>query len=209
MEIFPHKPKDYALFLTINYNEIKENITKTLKNFFSRYEILVNTNKKICNSSTMDQIFKLILLETNKRKSIDNNIILIISDCTNGNKITYQQKLLYLLKKNKIEIDCIHLGEHNFEYNRIFESLSFYCDGIFENIVLDNEHNLTQILLQQFLPLPGIKKKNHIQSISREEEKLQCERCPKREGIIFFVPRINLCLCIDCFECIELKNKNI
>lgn len=215
MRIFPHKLKDYNLFLTNNFSEIKAIIAKNIKEFFALYEkfTTLNQKKEISPPSPLNQIFKKILLEVNHKAltqvKINNGIdekasqILLISDCKSKDQLHYEQKLLYLLKKGKINVDCVHLGEHKAEYNSKFESISLYCGGLFENVSLNpNETNLTQVLLQEFLPLPGERKKKHanISGVATNEEQLICDKCGKSEAIQFFCPSKNMILCSTCTE---------
>lgn len=216
MQLFPHKLKDYNLFLTINYNDIKAIIAKNIKDFFSLYEKFTdsNCNKEISSPSPFNQIFKKILLETNNKNlsevkvntGIDEkqSLILLLSDCVSNEQLHYDQKLLYLIKKNKILFDCVHIGEHRAEYNSKFESVALYCGGLFLNVPVNNETNLTQVLLQVFLPLPGDRKKRHanISGLNVTEEQLICDKCGRVEPNqpFCFIPAKNMVECQYCFK---------
>jgi hypothetical protein len=211
-QLFPTKPKDDNLFISLNYNEIKNIIDKSISDFFTLYQKFDNCNKtnhsiQFISTSPFNQIFKKILLENNSRRQFINNIsdkkslVLIISDCKIHNTFSYDQKLLYLLKKNNIIVDCIHLGEHNAEYNSKFESIAYYCDGLFENIIPnDKDSNLTQILLMKFMPLPqgGKKKHANISEGAIQEEKIRCDECGKVEDNQIYNPQSGMIICGEC-----------
>ena len=223
-QIFPHKSKDSGYFLSQNFSEIKETIKLNIKEFFLKYDTYYKNQINVSFSSPLNQIFKKILLENNRLKiqnnikniNIDlmqnlsqdekNNLILLISDCDINNQLFYEQKYLYLLKKEGIKIDCIHLGKYKDEYNSKFESICLYSGGIFENIdnVVNEENNLTQILIQEFLPIPGNRKKKHqkVQIINKENEsKITCDYCNKEGNKeVYYICKLNKVLCGSCSE---------
>ena len=223
-QIFPHKSKDSGYFLSQNFSEIKETIKLNIKEFFFKYDTYYKNQINVSFSSPLNQIFKKILLENNRLKIQNNlknntnnlmqnisqdeknNLILLISDCDNNNQLFYEQKYLYLLKKEGIKIDCIHLGKYKDEYNSKFESICLYSGGIFENIdnVVNEENNLTQILIQEFLPIPGNRKKKHqkVQIINKENEsKITCDYCNKEGNKeVYYICKLNKVLCGSCSE---------
>lgn len=223
-QIFPHKSKDSGYFLSQNFSEIKETIKLNIKEFFLKYDTYYKNQINVSFSSPLNQIFKKILLENNRLKIQNNlknntnnlmqnisqdeknNLILLISDCDNNNQLFYEQKYLYLLKKEGIKIDCIHLGKYKDEYNSKFESICLYSGGIFENIdnVVNEENNLTQILIQEFLPIPGNRKKKHqkVQIINKENEsKITCDYCNKEGNKeVYYIYKLNKVLCGSCSE---------
>ena len=222
-QLFPTKPKDDNLFISLNYNEIRNIIDKSISDFFTLYQKFDNCNKtnhsiQFISTSPFNQIFKKILLENNSRRQFINNIsdkkslVLIISDCKVNNTFSYDQKLLYLLKKNNIIVDCIHLGEHNAEYNSKFESIAYYCDGLFDNIIPnDKDSNLTQILLMKFMPLPQDGKKKHanISEGAIQGEKIRCDGCGKVEDKQFYNPQSGMIVCEGCYRMQDNKKNNI
>jgi len=223
-QIFPHKSKDSGYFLSQNFSEIKETIKLNIKEFFLKYDTYYKNQINVSFSSPLNQIFKKILLENNRLKIQNNlknntnnlmqnisqdeknNLILLISDCDNNNQLFYEQKYLYLLKKEGIKIDCIHLGKYKDEYNSKFESICLYSGGIFENIdnVVNEENNLIQILIQEFLPIPGNRKKKHqkVQIINKENEsKITCDYCNKEGNKeVYYICKLNKVLCGSCSE---------
>ena len=223
-QIFPHKSKDSGYFLSQNFSEIKETIKLNIKEFFLKYDTYYKNQINVSFSSPLNQIFKKILLENNRLKIQNNlknntnnlmqnisqdeknNLILLISDCDNNNQLFYEQKYLYLLKKEGIKIDCIHLGKYKDEYNSKFESICLYSGGIFENIdnIINEENNLTQILIQEFLPIPGNRKKKHqkVQIINKENEsKITCDYCNKEGNKeVYYICKLNKVLCGSCSE---------
>lgn len=245
--VFPQKNEEFNLFLTINYKQIQDIIYANITEIFKKYDELPRDYNKP-TSSSIDQILKKVLLEVNQaNKSLQNNHsetkrnsrIVILSDTVDKeDDFDYNQKHLYLLKKAKVYIDCLHLNEGiNFNHsissntNTIsnkLESIAFYSGGIFENIKIKNEdENLTQILLHEFLLYPEERKVKHCNSgsfntgtisndtnnvngngsnnsnnIINKENKLACDNCKQLENCTFFTPEQNMILCKNC------KNKS-
>ena len=208
--LFPKKLKDNILYNSCNFNEIKDIIEKNRKNFFDFAQNILNTNIENINSP-FNQILKKIILENNYLNDIKkkeeketikkDNLIILISDCINSNNLNFNQKLLYLLKKNNISIDCIHLGNNNEEYNSIFKSICTYTNGIFENIEINEDNNLFQYLIQEFLPLPGKYKLNHKNiEINNNYDKITCDKCKNNFKEIFYSCKNNLILCKECYK---------
>ena len=225
-QIFPHKVKDTGYFLCQNFSEIEETIKSNIKEFFNKYDTYTKNQINVSFSSPLNQIFKKILLENNRVKIQNNlynngnelipnfsqdeknNSIILISDCIDNSQLFYEQKYLYLLKKDRITIDCIHLGKHKDDYNSKFESICLYSEGVFENIenVFNEDNNLTQILIQEFLPITGNRKKKHqkVYIINNQNNSnykiIACDKCNKEcKEETYYSSKLNKVLCKKCF----------
>jgi hypothetical protein len=159
--IYPNKQEEINLILNLKFDEIKNIINKKLEEFFKNYEEIqmhnavnnnVNGTKSLNNSNNINnsnfistpipinQIFKKILLESNRTENISKNStcngsentstnnntllattnkkssnlgrsrVIIFSDMTNDTGFEYDQKLLFLMKRQNILIDCVSVG---------------------------------------------------------------------------------------------------
>ena len=123
------------MILNLKYDEIKTIINKRIEDFFKSYdEIHLNLNfnkdNQIYVQCSLNQIFKKILLENNrvspnkvekptsvlvnpidKISSFNKTRILMCSDALDESDILFDQKLLFLMKRQNIHLDCISIGK--------------------------------------------------------------------------------------------------
>lgn len=207
MQLFPRTNKDIRLFTTLSFEEIKNIISKSLGEFFQIYshnDFSLQSSAPLTSPSAFNQIFTKILLENNKTNHIKDksNLIMIVTDLTDSAQFSTEQKLLYLLKTNNIKVDCLHLGINDTKVNNKLEAVSFYTGGLYENVEINNEDvNLTQIMLMEFLPLSKERKKRHENiHISGCNEEMECANCRSREKICLFHPIENKAICMNCYR---------
>ncbi len=169
IRLFPVKNKDYFQILTANYSDVSDSIEKNLNDFFEKIETIEKIEKISYNKNLINIILKKILLEINsKNKFFNSDIsmnqynnlyedthIIIINDSENDfNNI--DQKLVFLLKKAKTKFDIYSINSKN--QNRISKSLCLFSGGFFDEVT-NNKNNLTQVLIQEYIP---IKLKNNL-----------------------------------------------
>jgi hypothetical protein len=124
---FPDKKDDLNLISNFKNEEIKTIIIKKAEAFFQLYDTLVNNEIKM----PLNLMFKKILLENNRvnplkidkessillnvdKTNIQNKMrVLICSDASEESDINYDQKLLFLFKRQNISLDCVTINENN------------------------------------------------------------------------------------------------
>lgn len=133
MLVFPTKNEEIQLILNLKYDEIRSIVNRKIEEFFKIYEeiSLLHHTSDIRNYvvlKPLNQIFKKILLENNRinnysSHNIFSNValnsksrIIIFSDALNNEEFAlsffeYDQKLIFLMKRQNITIDCLSISE--------------------------------------------------------------------------------------------------
>jgi hypothetical protein len=143
---FPSKAEDLNLILNWKYIDIKKIINERVEEFFNIYEMNSLIEQTYYSQKTLNFIFKKILLENNrmndikinKNTSILSNLInescktriLLISEFSDADNIKFDQKLLFLMKRQNIVLDCVSIG--SIELNVIIYYISFWIHKIFK-----------------------------------------------------------------------------
>jgi hypothetical protein len=210
--------------LNFKYEEIRELSLKRIEEFFKTYEDLqlrkenemdLDDEKEKFIRHPLNKIFQKILMENNsihqsKKVVIDQSVeknpnntgrsrVIIFSDMSNDANFDYDQKLLYLMKKQNISVDCVSIGTTDV-VNKL-QSIAYYADGNYEN--LPNIDGMGQTLLQQFLPMPENRK--NTQSLytfqnNLPSKLLACQECKLPQEFYFLVTDTREIFCNKCMR---------
>lgn len=218
---FPDKKDDLNLISNFKNEEIKTIIYKKTEAFFQIYDTLVNHEINV----PLNLIFKKILLENNRlspikidkessillnveKANIQNKMrVLICSDAKEESDTKFDQKLIFLFKRQNISLDCVTINE-NKNVNVKLQSAAFYTEGIYLNILSDDE--LSQNLLQLYYPMPDerLNSKSLYPFQCEEESKLLvCADCEAKKETYILVSDTREIICTKCYRDKYSKNK--
>lgn len=198
-QLFPRTNKDQSYIVTSNYGEISKSIDESLDSFFTDIQKIENSdiNNNISKINPIDIILKKIILEVNlknviieknqknnfleQKDKIDINDKIILINDSEKDFDQVNQKYIFLLKKENIKIDILSLNEKN--NNKTSKALCLFTNGFFD-FVTNDKNNITQILIQEFIPIKFKEAKKFSEDIGFfkyhkliSEDKFKCSEC--------------------------------
>lgn len=204
--LYPAKFEDFGLLGAFKYAEIRTSVDSKLEEFFKKLdEINHHMSGNVINFAgiSLNQMFKKILLENLKKDrsyAKKNSRVLIVSD-SNTSDLVFDQKLLFLIKQEAINVDSLSLS-NNSSTNQALQNISYYSGGIYEHLTSVGG-GMLQTLLQLFLTMPEDRRnKKNLSLVSEQTQShLVCETCNiDQEKVCFFLSEKKEIVCDKCFK---------